>query len=354
MLGGFHTYGPGGYFNTALADVLPIEMDRLERQELDKPIREDMHLPGPLRMRPTPRSLRHFVLALAAGEKENAAAWARLPPLDGANQFARIKLGATILAEADGKEDKPLLVSQEFGSGRVIAFAGDSTWRWTMHGFESAHKRFWRQVVLWLARKDQVAQGNVWVRLDNTRFFPGNRVEFIAGAQSSQNEPIVDAEFKARIVKPDNKPVDALMIRRDEQMAGSFRETQLPGDYTIEVTATRRGELLGSANAVHRLATGSRIGQRLGGSRQHEGRCQGIGRRSHRARTAAQVACRVDEKDRLPGRETGNEENAVGPVAAVYYRRASLDGGVVLAEALGAGVNRKPRARRVGFVPCAV
>jgi hypothetical protein len=30
-------------------------------------------------------------------------------------------------------------------------------------------------------------------------------------------------------------------------MAGSFRETQLPGDYTIEVTATRRGELLGSA-----------------------------------------------------------------------------------------------------------
>ena len=39
------------------------------------------------------------------------------------------------------------------------------------------------------------------------------------------------------------------MLRKDEQTAGSFRETQLPGDYTIEVTATRKGELLGTARA---------------------------------------------------------------------------------------------------------
>jgi len=249
MLGGFHTYGPGGYFNTALAEVLPVKMDRLERQVLDNPVRDDVQLSGPLRMQPTPRSLRHFVLALAAGEKENAAAWAKLPPLEGANRFMGVTSGATILAEADGKEDRPLLVSQEFGSGRVIAFAGDSTWRWTMRGFDSAHKRFWRQIVLWLARKDQIAQGNVWVRLDNTRFFPGNRVEFTAGAQTPNNEPITDAEFKARIVRPDNKPMPAVMIRKEEQAVASFRETQLPGDYTIEVTATRRGELLGTARA---------------------------------------------------------------------------------------------------------
>jgi len=30
-------------------------------------------------------------------------------------------------------------------------------------------------------------------------------------------------------------------------MTGSFRETQLPGDYTIEVSATRQGKLLGTA-----------------------------------------------------------------------------------------------------------
>ena len=124
-----------------------------------------------------------------------------------------------------------------------------------MRGFDSAHKRFWRQIVLWLARRDQTAEGDVWVRLDNTRFFPGDRVEFTAGAQSPQNEPIADAEFKAEIVKPDNKRTPAAMIRKDEQMAGSFRETQLPGDYAIEVTATRQGELLGTARTRSRLAT---------------------------------------------------------------------------------------------------
>jgi hypothetical protein len=39
------------------------------------------------------------------------------------------------------------------------------------------------------------------------------------------------------------------MIHRDDQMAGSFRETQLPGDYTIEATATRKGEMLGTARS---------------------------------------------------------------------------------------------------------
>ena len=247
MLGGFHTYGPGGYLDTPLADVLPVKMDRLERQRLYGTIREDVHL-GPLRMQPTPRSLRHSALGLAAGADKNAEAWKELPPWEGANRFAGVKESATILAEADDKEHSPLLVTHEWGRGRVIAFAGDSTWRWVMRGFGSAHKRFWRQIVLWLARKDQTAEGNVWVRLENTRFFPGDRVEFTAGARSPQNEPITDAEFKVEIVKPpDSKRTPAVMIRTDEQMAGSFRETQQSGDYTIEVTATRKGAPLGTA-----------------------------------------------------------------------------------------------------------
>jgi hypothetical protein len=255
MLGGFHSYGPGGYSETALADVLPVKMEHWDRQPLtDTVIRTDMHLPGPLRMRPTPRNLGHFVLALAAGLPENAAAWAKLPPLDGANRFTGVTQGAVVLAEADGKENEPLLVSQEFGGGRVIAFAGDSTWHWVMRGFDAAHKRFWRQIVLWLAHKEQVADGDVWVRLDNTRYFPGDHVAFVAGAQSPQNEPLLDAEIKARILKPDNKSSDALMLRKGDETDGSFRDTQLPGDYTIEVTATRKGQALGTARARFSVA----------------------------------------------------------------------------------------------------
>ena len=48
MLGGFQTFGPGGYNDTPLAKVLPVGMDRLERQQPDEPVRTDLHWPGPL------------------------------------------------------------------------------------------------------------------------------------------------------------------------------------------------------------------------------------------------------------------------------------------------------------------
>ena len=53
MLGGFHSFGPGGYAETPLASVLPVRMNRFERQGLDDEISEDLHLAGPLKMMPT-------------------------------------------------------------------------------------------------------------------------------------------------------------------------------------------------------------------------------------------------------------------------------------------------------------
>jgi hypothetical protein len=250
MLGGRQSFGAGGYYDTALANVLPVVTDRLERQLIEGTVREDLHLAGRLHMKPTPIGLRHFALMLSGNPLENASLWARLPPLDGANRFFKLSPGAVPLADADGDESKPLLVTHYFGAGRVLAFAGDSTWHWWMRGFEAAHKRFWRQIVLWLARKDQLAEGNVWVKLENRRFAPGDRVEFTAGAQSPQSEPIKDAEFKVEILTPPkNTRVPGLLIRQDEQMVGSFRDTQAPGDYTVEVTATAKGQILGTARA---------------------------------------------------------------------------------------------------------
>jgi hypothetical protein len=222
-------------------------MDRLERQNLDEPIRGDLHVPGPLKMRPTPLGLMHFALMLAGSRQENAALWSKLPALEGANKFHDLAAGAVVLADAGA--NVPLLVAHNFGDGRVMAFAGDSTWHWWMHGFESAHKRFWRQVVLWLARKDQAQEGNVWVRLQQRRFAPSQRVEFMVGANSPSGEPIADAAYKAEIVLPDGTRRPLPLVRQDEQMAGSLRDTQIPGDYAIEVTATQKDQPLGSTRA---------------------------------------------------------------------------------------------------------
>jgi uncharacterized membrane protein len=247
MLGGFQSFGPGGYAATPLAKVLPVGMDPLERQQPDEPVRPDVHWPGPLKMQPTTPGSMHFALILAGKREENAELWAKLPSLDGANKFHDVAPGATVLIDA-GK-DKPLLVAQAFDNGRVMAFAGDSTWRWPMHDCESAHKRFWRQIVLWLARKDQTQEGGVWIRMEQRRYGPSQRVEFLAGATSPSGDPIAEADYKAEIVLPNGLHRPLELVRQGQQMTGSFGDTEMAGDYAIEVTASHKDQPLGAARA---------------------------------------------------------------------------------------------------------
>ncbi len=247
MLGGFQSFGPGGYGATPLARVIPVGMDRFERQQADEPVRGDLHWPGPLRMQPTQLGLMHFVLTLAGDRQANAALWAKLPPLEGANKFHDVAPGAVVLADAG--PDKPLLVASSFGEGRVMAFAGDSTWRWWMHGYEAAFKRFWRQIVLWLARKDEAQEGSIWIRMAQRRFAPSQRVEFTVGANSPSGEPIADATFKAEIVLPDGARRPLSLVRQNDQMTGAYYDAQAAGDYAIEVTATQKDQPLGSTRA---------------------------------------------------------------------------------------------------------
>jgi hypothetical protein len=252
MIGGQHNFGMGGYADTPLDKVLPVKMDRLDRLKPDEPIRKDQYWPGPIAMQLTLPGQLHFALRLAAAKDANAAVWAKLPPLDNAVRFHGVPDGAVVLANAG--DDKPILVSRNYGNGRVMAFAGESTWRWPMrgvdleHSFDAEHKRFWRQIVLWLAKKDESQEGTVWVKLEQRRFAPGQRVEFSAGARDAAGEPLKDAVFKAEIVLPDgSRPKLDSLIPQGDRHTGSFRDTQMPGDYAIEVNVVQNGQPYGSA-----------------------------------------------------------------------------------------------------------
>src|SRR5690606_23619580 len=120
MLGGFHSFGPGGFRLSPMDDVLPIVMGPAERQNFGEPTRQDMHLPGPVRMIPAKAGQTlHPILQLDA---ETAAKfdWLKLPPLDGANRFNRLELkpNAAIAAEADDPQRSPMIVTGTWGNGR--------------------------------------------------------------------------------------------------------------------------------------------------------------------------------------------------------------------------------------------
>ncbi|MFM8892587.1 MAG: hypothetical protein ACKOTB_13370, partial [Planctomycetia bacterium] len=55
MLGGFHAFEAGGWGSSVLGPAMPFEADRLARQPFDAPVRESLHLKGPLQMVPDER-----------------------------------------------------------------------------------------------------------------------------------------------------------------------------------------------------------------------------------------------------------------------------------------------------------
>ncbi|HEY2882870.1 MAG TPA: glutamine amidotransferase, partial [Pirellulales bacterium] len=259
MQGGIHSFWSGGYQNTALADVLPLAVrpaDRLSKQDFDAKIREDLHLkPVPINDEPGSKKTGLVMLPDSrygyeppmrlAPRNANVEAWKKLPPLEGANKFEALKPSARPLAVTP--DGKPLLVAAEPGNGRVLAFAGDSTWHWFMEGFEQEHKRFWRQVVLWLAKKDETDDQKVWVRLPQRRFPPDARIEFTAGAKTTEGEPISGATFTATLTAPDGTQRPISLSRQTEQTAGMLRDLVEPGDYTITVSASKDAALLGES-----------------------------------------------------------------------------------------------------------
>lgn len=250
MLGGWNTFWPGGYQHTPLADIIPIEyddrFDKSVKHKLGHKGDEDYRLSGPQRMHPAdPLGSRHYVMQLAPGAA-NAAAWRALPPLNGGSRFRGVPQGALVLAENDAGQ--PLLAAAEPG-GRVLAFAGDSTWLWAMHGQAEAHRRFWRQAILWLARKDEAMRSDVWISLDSRRFIAGSRIRFTAGARSAEGSVLSNVKVTLALVLPDGKKRSLTPRQRGEEVEAEITERLPPGQYTIEATATEAGRALGTARA---------------------------------------------------------------------------------------------------------
>jgi hypothetical protein len=172
--------------------------------------------------------------------------------LDGANKFEKLKPNADVAAVGVTQSGAriPLLVAGGWGGGRLLAFAGDSTWRWPLAGHDTEFRRFWRQIVLWLAHIDSQDDGNVWVELEERRHRPGGRVKFTAGAQTAEGQAIAGATFEAEVITPDGAKKPISLTRQAGEMAGSFFETRSPGDYTVVVRATdTAGKALGEARA---------------------------------------------------------------------------------------------------------
>ncbi|MCS6975476.1 MAG: glutamine amidotransferase [Gemmatales bacterium] len=272
MIGGHQSFangvdgrGTGSWRGTIIETLLPVELDSIGQLEGEGGHRS-------VRFVPTEAGLRHFALRLDSDPVRNRQWWERLRPLDGANRLGTRKRGATELAMTP--EGDLLLAVQEYGRGRTAALAVDTTWRWVRPGpprnpedrdrpgvlseSSEAHLRFWRQLILWLARQEEAGK-SLRVELDHRRLAAGKEQgitvqarEVNPGGDRDRQRVIKDAEFTVRIRRP-NQPEDAapdtlavLPEGPDGKHRGVYWNTDEPGEYVVEVSARHQGNDLGS------------------------------------------------------------------------------------------------------------
>ncbi len=244
MVGGWTSFGSGGYDESIIDEMLPVDMRG----------RMDGYYEGSFfKWTYTPEGRGHPVLQL--DEKNNNAALDMVPYFKGCNRVVRAKPAATTLAEHPYYRSEfgalPLLAVQTFGKGRTMAFVPDTTAGWG-ELFEADwgpndnryYEKFWINAVRWLAeRRLSLPVKNLVVQTPRASFGADEHVPLIATVLDDDYEPTANAQVTAQVTSPDGEKV-SLRLASDPAEAGRYTVLYSPpaeGDYTVAATAKLDG-----------------------------------------------------------------------------------------------------------------
>jgi hypothetical protein len=119
-----------------------------------------------------------------------------------------------------------------------------------MQGAGEQHRRFWRQLVLWLARKDDQEGDSLWVRLAQRRLSPGGSLVFDTGVMKADGTSVNDIAIEAVAISPSGKPRAVRVPRKGDAFAGAVVGFDEAGDWKLVLRAARDGQ----AKQVERAA----------------------------------------------------------------------------------------------------
>lgn len=188
LMGGYHSFDAGGYGRGSgrgphpLEPAFPVELGN-RSQAFDSPINPDLHILRSVSLVPTrPHPITNLV-----PEPRNSELWRRLTLPKGMNRLGEVRSAPGVQVLLRSTDGDPALVTGQFGRGRVLAFAGDETWRWALGGQNTVHQQFWRQALLWLIRRDSLNEG-FRLDLDRRRLLidetPDLAIEWFGGSEN--------------------------------------------------------------------------------------------------------------------------------------------------------------------------
>jgi uncharacterized membrane protein len=236
LLGGRRAFAEGGYADTPLADVMPVEVTRADE--------DGGEYFAELQISPTPAGAMHPATQLGATEQASLDRWKTMPALTTVNRIGRTKPGATALLvgqaiSGGGGERQVVLAHQRYGRGKAIAFPVQDSWVWQMHASiavdDLTHETFWRQMLRWLV--SEVPEQVTTTAPDHVA--PGEVVALRAQVDNESFLAVNGAAVSASVLGPNGVPLDVpfeWMVDKDGEYRGSFTATE-PGLYRVRVSA---------------------------------------------------------------------------------------------------------------------
>lgn len=220
FLGGKRSFAEGGWTNTGISDLMPVELEGNPEPDYYREVK----------VQPTRAGLAHAALRLNEDPDSSAAIWASLPNLSTFNRLTRLKPGATALLTGTGPgvaEGQVVLAWQRYGRGTALALPVQDTWIWQMHADipleDQTHETLWRQLSRWLVNgvPDQFS-----VTSSTDAATVDQSVQLTADVRDEAFRAINDAQVTADVERPDGSFANI-----------TFRPTnRVPGEYTASYT----------------------------------------------------------------------------------------------------------------------
>jgi uncharacterized membrane protein len=240
MLGGPQSFDKGGYYNTAIAPLIPWKENRSGRGIST----------GQFPVTVPPEGAGHGLSAATAAILDGVTA----PVFYSVNTVGEPRSGALSLLNASvGAQIVPIVALQPYGKGQTLGVATDTLWRWgRLDGdISGAVHQFWRDSIRYLA--GEIEGGRfLTVEWDSKRYRPSEQANAEIGIVGRYAEGEVHLKGSVEHAGTSQDLSIVLKDGNDFQTKVFFPER---GDYTVKLEATRAGEPLDSYERVIRVGS---------------------------------------------------------------------------------------------------
>ncbi len=242
---GARSFEPSGLVGTPIEQILPLDFtDRrssVARSSVAAP-------PAVNSLVLTSDGAVHPATRLAVSVEESRKRWSELPPMAAITTLGAPRAGAQVLAVTTGPggDMRPAIVTQRYGQGRSMVFAGEASWRWRMlrPASDNTFELAWRQMARWIAS----GAGDRIEVLPAAGTLPGTTETLSVVVRNEEFKPIGAAEVVIRVKEPggQERSVSAALADPREGRYSAAVRLEQPGVYSIAADVRRSAQPLGT------------------------------------------------------------------------------------------------------------